>query len=498
MGYNEGMESYENAVVEPGKIRLLDGERIVNVQIFDSRHPRRPPSAIKELRRLTSTTGSSKVGDNGPSIAALSYESDIAQPDHQGLYSVVFGRDSLRVAIDLTTQYPSLARTTILKLAEVQGTSYVTAKEEEPGRIAHEIRDPHDPIAEGLTLKRGWGWPYYGSVDATPEFIRTLSRYCKLGGDSMSILAQKYRNKDGEELVVADALESAIRWITTRMDQNREGLLEYQSVLPDGLENQVWKDSWDAYHHSDGTIANHEQGIASIEVQTVTHDALLDAAHLYEHVLDRSDDAAELRERADALQKTIINLFWTEDKGGYFVLGTDRDDNGKPRQLRIRTSNMGHVLNSNVIDGNNEEHAHKRDMTLKQLKSAEMLAASGIRTLASDEVRYRDGAYHNGSVWIWDTHHIALGARRHTHHNPEFGAFANDIENRILTVVNTIGGFPEYVRGGDTIATNAAFIDIEDTKTGRIYRGEQPPQEIQAWTVAAILATKIRRGSSDL
>jgi hypothetical protein len=95
-------------------------------------------------------------------------------------------------------------------------------------------------------------------------------------------------------------------------------------------------------------------------------------------------------------------------------------------------------------------------------------------------------------VWIWDTHNIAKGARRHGE-DPAFLEFANHLDQKILTVVNALGSFPEYVRGGTTFATNEYIIDVLDTHYyNRVNRIEQPPQEIQAWTVAAILATKRR------
>jgi glycogen debranching enzyme len=474
----------------PKDFKLLDGEKILNIQLFKSTLPTARLSSLGEIYRLTESSKISEIGANGPIIAALSSESNVATHNGQGLYNAVFGRDSLRVALDLIKHYPKLASATLLKLAELQGTKFDASSEEEPGRIPHEIRFATDPIAIKMTKERGWSWPYYGSVDATPEFIRTISAFCTLSHKNIDFLSETYFDKDGKIQTIANALICAVDWMLSRMRNNPEGLLEFKPLLKHGIENQVWKDSWDAYHHSDGTIANHNQGIASIEVQTVSHDALLNAAELYDsEIIGRHDKAKELREQAKLLSDKILDIFWTDDKGGYFVLGTDRDDNGNLRQLKIRTSNMGHVLNSMVIDGNDEDHVKKRLSILRQLQSPEMLAVGGVRTLASDEVRFREGAYHNGSVWIWDTHHIAKGARRHCD-NPEFEKFANDLDNRILKVVNTIDEFPEYIRGGNEIAVNTRIIDILDTKLNRVNRVEQPPQEVQAWTVAAILASQ--------
>ena len=470
-------------------IKLLGGEEMLNIRSFNSGPPIEKVSSLSQICRLTGVSKESEIGDKGPTIAALPSESDATIPEHQGLFSVVFGRDSLRVAIDLVDRYPKLAKVTIQKLAELQGTQHSDTREEEPGRIPHEIREATDPIAINLSKKFGWGWPYYGSVDATPEFIRTLSAYCKLSDNNLIFLSQTYINKNSQTQTIANSLTHAVDWMSNRMDSNPEGLLEYESSLEHGIENQVWKDSWDAYHHDDGTIANHGKGIASIEVQVAAHEALLDAADLYDSsIINKHNEANLLRERAKLLSNNILNLFWTDDKNGYFVLGTDRDSSGKLRQLKIRTSNMGHVLNSRIIDGTNQEQIHKRTAILRQLQSPELLCPSGIRTLANDEVRFRESAYHNGSVWIWDTHYIAKGARHM--HDQKFDLFANDLDNRILNVVKTIGGFPEFVKGGDKIEVNTRFIDIYDKKAKRINRIEQPPQEIQAWTVSAIISAE--------
>ena len=79
-----------------------------------------------------------------------------------------FGRDSLRVAVDLIYKYPTLTKTTLVKLAELQGVEFIERREEEVGKIIHEYRDPiKDSVARELTEQRGWDWPYFGSVDST-------------------------------------------------------------------------------------------------------------------------------------------------------------------------------------------------------------------------------------------------------------------------------------------------------------------------------------------
>ena len=477
--------------VLPDDITLLPGEKLLNVIHHEPRSFGRVPSSLEQILRLTGAQLEEEIGRQHPSLASLAFDvdDDKETPAHLHLYEVVFGRDSLRVAIDLVSSYPELARITTLMLATLQGTEFNTSREEEPGRIVHEARDQDDPLAIELSTELGWGWPYYGSVDATPEFIRTLAAYCNVSKENIGFLFDAYVAKNGEERTMADALDAAVDWITTRLHSNSEGILEYKSVLPRGIENQVWKDSPDAYHHSDGTIANHSSGIASIEVQTTAYDALLDAALLYEDHLGKPEFAYSLREQAEELRNTILNEFWTDEKGGYFVLGTDRDELGNLRQLKIRTSNMGHTLNSRLLEGDDPYITDRRQSIVRQILSPELLCASGVRTLASDEVRFRAGAYHNGSVWLWDTHHIAKGLRRHG-----FYEDADDLDRRILEVIDETRIFPEYVRGDfeERASINTRTINVWDEAHQRINKIEQPPQEVQAWTVAAILAVKKR------
>lgn len=440
--------------------------------------------------RLTRATNLEQIGQHGPSVAALAMTGGGAtSSDHLHLYEALFGRDSLRVAMSLMDITPRLARATVLELARHQGTIYHTAREEEPGRIAHEIRDRNDPVAIKLTSSRGWDWPYYGSVDATPEFIRTLATYCNTTKD-YAFLNQSYTDRSGRVRTITHALLAALEWIERRMNSNTEGLLEYKTPLPCGIENQVWKDSWDSYSRPDGTLANHKKGIASIEVQVAVYDALIDSAELMETALDMPSRAHDLRLRAETLRATILSTFWTNDKGGYFILGVDRDDNDRLRPLKIRTSNMGHVLNSRLLESGEPACTHKTKALVQQLFSPEMLSTAGVRTLASDEARYRPGSYQNGSVWPWDTHYIAIGLRRHGYIKE-----ANMLDQRVLGTVSATNMLPEYVRGDDTAEINTAIITVFDKKLNRFNLVEQPPQEVQAWTAAAVLEIETRRSA---
>lgn len=478
--------------------KLLPGEKlleVVNVQPRATAHHHRP-SSIREMLRLTKASRFEEIGKYGPTMASLALDAisvidDEPTPENLRLYETLFGRDSLIVALMLKDVAPELLRATILSLAKLQGVEDHQNREEEPGKIVHEVRLEDDAIGIELSKNRGWGWPYYGSVDSTPQYISAIYAYCRGQKKNTNILAEQYIDRRGHLRTIAHSLEEAVKWVEKKLNNNPEGLLEYCSVIPKGIENQVWKDSWDSYHHADGTIANQKNGIASIEVQVLAYDALIDAAELYENELNNQNHAAALRHRAKNLKRAILSLFWTEDKGGYFVLGTDRDRNGKLRQLKIRTSNMGHVLDSRLLEGDDPDIMRKREAVKNQLFTPEMQNASGIRTLASDEVRFRPGSYHNGSVWLWDTFKISLGLRRHRYINE-----ANRLDTKLLNIVSVTHMFPEYVRGDDssTPTINQQIITVMDEVAGKENRVEQPPQEVQAFSVAPILVIRRRNG----
>lgn len=483
----------------PSDIKLLPGERLIGVEDVPIRNVSRPPSALREFYRLAGVDSYGAIGDLGPVVASLAIDEEKAakkMADHESFhkYEALFGRDSLRVALDVLPRYPKLMKATLLALARLQGTENNLYREEEPGRIIHESRNPHDPIAIELTEKNHWGWPYYGSVDATPNFIVALWKYCHAtsttAGEGYDFLQTIYIAKDGVEKTIADCLEACVDWTIGRLNANPEGLLEFRHSFEGSTLNQAWKDSPDAYHHADGTMANHNDGIASIEVQRLTYDALLYAANIYEQHLDKAAEAEELRTRAAHLRDRILDLFWTEDKGGYFVLGTDRDGSGNLRQLNIRTSNMGHILRSDFLLTKGERAEKIREAVIRQLFSQEMLNVSGIRTLASDEYRFRPGAYHNGSVWLWDTYFIARALAKQG-----YLRLAANLANRVENVISSTGKFVEYARGDDgpTPTINTRIVDIMDATTNQPNRLEQPPQEIQAWTVAASLSIKLTR-----
>src|SRR5450759_3231677 len=112
----------------------------------------------------------------------------------------VSGRDSASCPGTPVRLRPGLARDIIRSLARLQGTVEAPigphSNEEEPGKIHHEHRKlfvagrrvPPDSENRLRELAGRWGGDataltYYGSVDATPLFVRAVAAFCANDGD---------------------------------------------------------------------------------------------------------------------------------------------------------------------------------------------------------------------------------------------------------------------------------------------------------------------------
>ena len=94
-------------------------------------------------------------------------------------FACPFGRDSIITAIAALPLAPDLAVGTLRFLAARQGTERNDWRDEEPGKIMHELRG-----GELANLGVIPQTPYYGSVDATPLFLVLLGAYVEQTGDA--------------------------------------------------------------------------------------------------------------------------------------------------------------------------------------------------------------------------------------------------------------------------------------------------------------------------
>ena len=311
--------------------------------------------------------------------------------DHGGIitagipwYVAVFGRDALIAAHQLLAVNPNPAREALRLLARYQGTKVDPWRDEEPGKILHEIR--RGELAGAGAIPHT---PYYGSVDATPLFVFLYAQYFRWTGDV----------EFARELL--PNVQAALAWIDGYGDQDGDGFVEYSPHSPRGTPNHGWKDSFDSVVHADGQLAM--PPIALVEVQGYVYMAKERMADVFDALGDYRS-AARLREEAAELKDRFNDVFWMEDEQ-YFAMALDSDK----QQVRTVVSNPGHCLYSDIIDPQKAAHVARR------LLQPDMFSGWGIRTMSKGAVAYNPMSYHNGSVWPHDNAFIAAGLKRYGH-----------------------------------------------------------------------------------
>ena len=463
---------------------LRPGDQIRACRTVLSRRPNPLVSTGRALMALGRVADLSELGSTGPLQAATTADNPTCTDPELRKFEAVFGRDALRVDQFIGALFPRLRWATVETLARGQGVQHDIASEEEPGKIVHEWRDPDDPIAREITAHSGWGWPYFGSVDTTALFITAAIGLLRADPAAASLVIER---RDGSRPSLTVCVDDAVGWLCRRIDDDPDGLLTYQRINPRGLENQTWRDSWDSLSHADGAIANLERPVAALDGQAAAYDALLAAARHR-----KGPTANELRERADRLRAAVLNRFWTEHRGGFFAAALDYAPTGIRRPLQTRTSDMGHLLTSELLD--DEGLREYRDAVVHELFSPGMLCSHGVRSLHAEEIRFWAGGYHTGTSWLWQSMHIADGLERHG-----FPILAEELRARCRHVHHSTGLLPEFARGADDRGIlNDRIVDVRQSLDQRDNRLEQPPQEVQAWTVAGLYASEHRNRRTDM
>jgi glycogen debranching enzyme len=326
-------------------------------------------------------------------------------------FMTVFGRDTLITCLQTLLFGPELARTALEVLAELQARDENPDVDAEPGKIVHELR-------AGKAAQK-WFRTYYGTADATPLYLVLLSEVWRWTDDSAFVRELK-----------APAV-AALRWIDEYGDRDGDGFVEYERRTPRGLENQSWKDSHDSQRFHDGSLA--QTPIAPVEVQGYVYDAKLRTAELAREVWRDRGLAERLEHEAEELRRAFNEHFWTDARGGYYVLALD----GEKRQVDSLCSNVGHLLWSGIVP------SERVDAVVDQLMGDDLWSGWGVRTMSAGDVGYNPLSYHNGTVWPHDNSLIAHGLARSARW-PE----AQRIVRRMLGAASHFGNqLPEVFAG---------------------------------------------------
>lgn len=292
------------------------------------------------------------------------------------------GREMMFVGLETAILDLRWSQAAVAFLAGRQGRSENVYREEQPGKIMHELRR-----GELANLRVVPHTPYYGSIDATPLWLLLVTELTMWTGDL-----------DGFQQL-EPAIAAALSWLEKYGDLDGDGFIEYQRRSRSGLKNQGWRDGRDAILHRDGTPAR--SPIALAETQGYVFYAKRRLAAIYAQLGD-VERAERLTAEAAALKRRFNEQFWMEDEG-YFAMALDAEK----RPVRTVCSTIGHALWSRIIA---DEYVAR---VVDRLMSADMYTGWGIRTISSEARGYNPVSFYNGSVWPFDTAIAASGMKKH-------------------------------------------------------------------------------------
>ena len=321
-----------------------------------------------------------------------SYDTGIYPTAGLPWFAVPFGRDTLISSTLLLHVNPEIARGVLRYLAKHQGKRVDESSEEQPGKILHEVRT-------GEVVERGL-WPHilYGTIDATALFLCALTETEDWTHD----------HRFADELW--PAAEAALAWCGTYGDPDGDGYLEADGGR---ARNQGWKDSDDSLTNTDGGEVARPAALCEVQ------------AYLHRGLVGMSRRKPALKERAAGLKRRFNRDFWIA-KEKFIAQALD----SSKHQVQAITSNPGHCLWMRILDRPKAAHVASR------LLSPELFSGWGIRTLSDRAVNYDPCAYHNGSVWPFDTALAVAGMRQY--------GFALEAERTARALVEASIDFPVH------------------------------------------------------
>ena len=394
-------------------------------------------------------------------------------------FGVHFGRDAAITStftLDIYEKHPERkelllpVKNSLTTMALYQGQEIVDSRDEEPGKIRHEIRiedalidipeayKKNQEILDRLYVQ-GWAvegekgkriFLYCGSVDATLLFVSVASRYLLL-------------TEDKEFFQFLDPhLRRAIAWMEQYGDIYGDGYIRFQAKNRNALINQGWMDSYDSIEISPGKRPR--EPIALVEVQGYAYQSYVTAAKLYQKAGD-FEYSKHLYQKAGILKQRFNTEFWMEDER-FFAQALSGDN----RQVRDIVSNVGHLLATGIVDD------EKTPAVVNRLMQPDMLSPWGPRTRSLDSPNFADiepAAYHKGgTVWPHDGAMIARGMRKLGYEKE-----ATIVEERLL-----LAGMK--LQQDHDITSEEVFI-VDRNNQLRPYATAQKPQ---SWAAAAFKA----------
>jgi glycogen debranching enzyme len=298
------------------------------------------------------------------------------------IYQHFFGRDTLTAGWQAALATRTPLRDALRLNAALQGKVVDDWRDEEPGKMIHQVRSGplsvlgFDPVAR-----------YYGDYATAPDFLVMLAQYLAWTGDRDEVRR------------LLPAARAAIAWLESYADADADGFIEYKTRSPKGVKNQGWKDAGDSIVDERGEIPANP--LATSELQAYWYAALQLMAGVFA-ATGHARDAWRCYRESRALAHRFNERFWMEDEGAY-ALALRADGS----QVRSVGSNDAHLLAAGIVP------RERADRVLRRLMAPDMFSGWGIRTLSSEHPAYSPFSYHRGSVWAVESGTAAFGFARY-------------------------------------------------------------------------------------
>lgn len=299
-------------------------------------------------------------------------------------YAGFYGRDTLTAGWQAALLGPEMMEGALAENARWQGTRVNDWRDEQPGRMLHELH--RGPLKALNFLPTGRN---YGSLTTSAFYPVVVSELWHWTGD-----------RERVRPYVGPAMD-ALKWLDESSRHN--GFYSYRTRSEDGVRHQAWKDSPNAIVRADGSEV--EPPIATCEEQGFVYAAKLQLSEVL-WWLGEKDAAKRLFGEARELKGRFNEAFWMDD-ASFVAMGLDRDG----ARIRSIGSNPGHCIAAGILE---KELARQ---TAQRLLADDLFTGWGIRTLSSDNPAYNPYSYHRGSVWPVEHGTFALGFTRYGLHD---------------------------------------------------------------------------------
>lgn len=269
------------------------------------------------------------------------------------------------------------------------GGQFAEARSVLEGFASHQNRDPGSP--DWGRIPNRWRGPQdviYNTADGTLWFIRALWEYLEYTGDR-SILA-----------ALAETVDLALRSDLERRTDDRGFLLHGDA------------DTW-----MDARIRGREpwspRGDRAVDIQALWYAALRIGARLAR----LSGDGSLARERdaaAERVRASFIEFFWSPERQAL----ADRLPPGPhgewARDFSVRPNQLFALTAPSVLGPGEELLGEAERGAVLENVERELLSPFGLFSLSPEDPRFhprheddgryhKDAAYHNGTIWVWNS-----------------------------------------------------------------------------------------------